>query len=83
MLLASCGHLSLADLPAPLKVDQPTVCEEVLAPIDVPEDHPDDDAIAAYLENRLDLIIAADRIDAGRDCIRDQRLGYAGKGISR
>lgn len=82
MLLASCGRINLAELPAPLQVEQPVTCEAILEPVAVPEDHPGDDAIAAYLENRLALIIAADRIDAGRDCIRDQRLGYAGKGIS-
>jgi hypothetical protein len=80
MLLASCGHLNLADLPAPLKVDQPTVCEEVLAPVAVPDDKPEDDAIMAYLEHRELLIEASARIDLGRECIAKQRTDYAGKG---
>lgn len=83
MPLASCAGVNLADLPAPLRVAQPQACEDVLAPIEVPEDRPGDDAIGAYLANRLALINAADEVDAGRDCIRDQRAGYAGKGISR
>jgi len=80
MLLASCGHLNLADLPAPLAVDQPTTCEEILAHVDVPDDKPDDDAIAAYLANRLVAIVAADRVDLGRECVAKQRTDYAAKG---
>lgn len=83
MPLASCAGVNLADLPAPLKVDQPQACEDVLAPIEVPEDRSEDDAIGAYLANRLALINAADEVDAGRACLRDQRAGYAGKGISQ
>jgi hypothetical protein len=80
MLLACCGHLQLADLPAPLAVEQPTICEEVLAHVDVPDDHPDDDAIKAYLEIREIAIVAAARVDLGRACIVKQRTDYAGKG---
>jgi len=80
MLLASCSHLNLAELPAPLAVDQPTTCGEILAHVDVPDDKPDDDAIAAYLANRLVAIIASARVDLGRECIVKQRTDYAGKG---
>lgn len=83
MPLASCAGVNLNDLPAPLKVDQPQICEDVLAPIAVPDDSPEDDAIGAYLSNRLALINAADEVDAGRACLRDQRTGYAGKGLSK
>lgn len=80
MLLASCEHLRLAELPAPLRVEQPTTCEEVLAHVDVPGDHPDDDAIKAYLEIRQVAIVAAVRVDIGRECIVKQRTDYAGRG---
>jgi hypothetical protein len=80
MLLASCGHFNLAELPAPLQVEQPTICEEVLAHVEVPDDKPEDDAITAYLENRELLIVASSRIDLGRECIAKQRTDYAGKG---
>jgi hypothetical protein len=80
MLLASCNHVSLAELPAPLQVDQPTVCEEVLAHVEVPIHTADDDAISAYLEMTEVAINASERVDLGRECIRDQRLDYAGKG---
>ena len=78
MLLACCSHN--ADFAAPLKVDQPTICEDVLTPPAIPAARPDDDAIAAFLENRAGLIVAVATIVAGRDCVRDQRQLYAGKG---
>lgn len=81
MLLASCGrHVSLADLPAPLKVEQPTVCEDVLAPIAVPEFGPEADAIEAYLAMEATAITASATVDLGRECIKRQRHDYAGKG---
>lgn len=83
MPLASCSGVNLAELPAPMQVHQGETCEDVLAPIAVPDDRPEDDAIGAYLANRLALINAADEVDAGRACLRDQRKAYAGKGISR
>jgi hypothetical protein len=81
MLLASCGrHVSLADLPAPLQVDQPSTCEEVLAPVPVPTFGPEADAIEAYLAMEATAITASAEVDLGRECIARQRQGYAGKG---
>jgi hypothetical protein len=81
MLLASCAqHLSLAELPAPLQVAQPTVCEEILEPVAVPEDRPEDDAIKAYLANRAAAIVASAEVELGRACITQQRTDYAGTG---
>lgn len=81
LLLTSCGgRINLADLPAPLEVDQPTVCEDVLIAPTIPPARPEDDAIGAFLENRAVAIVAVATIKAGRECIRDQRQDYAGKG---
>jgi hypothetical protein len=77
MLLACCSHN--ADFAAPLAVDQPTVCEDVLTPPQIPAVGPDDDAIGAFLQNRAVAIVAVATIVAGRDCIRDQRQLYSGK----
>lgn len=78
MLLACCSHN--AEFAAPLKVDQPAICEGVLTPPEIPPARPEDDAIAAFLENRATAIVAVATIVAGRECIRDQRELYAGKG---
>ena len=81
MLLACCSaHLPLDSLPAPLSVDQPTVCEEILAPVPVPDDRPEDPAIPAYLENRKAAIVASAEVELGRECIKKQRTDYAGRG---
>ena len=80
MLLASCGHLKLADLPAPLRVELPTTCEDILAKIDVPTFGPDDDAIEAYLTMEAVAIAATSEVDIGRECLVKQRGDYAGKG---
>lgn len=80
MLLACCSRINLADLPAPLKVDQPTICEDVLTAPAIPPARPEDDAIGAFLENRAVAIVAVATIKAGRECIRDERQDYAGKG---
>lgn len=81
LLLGCCNrHLPLDSLPAPLIVDQPTTCEEILAPVAVPDDQPEDDAIRAYLENRKAAIVASAEVDLGRECIKRQRQDYAGKG---
>src|SRR4051794_2212887 len=81
LLLASCSSWRPGeDLPAPLAVDLPVICEELLDPPPLPPNRgPDGDAIAAYLENRETAVVAVATIVAGRDCIRDQRQLYAGK----
>jgi hypothetical protein len=82
MLLACCSHRNLADLPAPLQVDLPTTCEDILAPVPVPVDSPDDDQLDAYFKNRAAAIVASATVDLGRNCLRDQRQDYAGKGVN-
>lgn len=83
MLLGACRAHNPAELPAPLRVDQPEICEEILEPVDRPAFGPDDDAVEAYLQRDAATIVANERIKAGRACIRDQRQKYAGKGISQ
>lgn len=81
MLLCCCSrHLPLADLPAPLRVNQPGTCEEILQHVAVPDDQPGDDAIKAYLQNRAAAIVASAEVDLGRACLEKQRADYAGKG---
>lgn len=77
MLLASCNRLQLENLPAPLEVGLPTTCEDILAPVPVPEARPEDDAIKAFLENRAAAIVASAEVDLGRECLVKQRNDYA------
>jgi hypothetical protein len=57
------------------------VCEEVLTEPEIPPARgTDGDAIAAYRENRDTAKVAVATIIAGRNCVRDQRQDYAGKG---
>jgi hypothetical protein len=48
--------------------------------VTVPHDRPEDDAIAAYLENRKAAVVASAQVELGRQCIQRQRQAYAGKG---
>lgn len=80
MLLASCGHLKLADLPAPLKVELPTTCEDILTAIELPAFGRDDDAIPAFLAMEAVAIGQAGIIELAHACLVKQREDYAGKG---
>src|SRR3569623_1199324 len=80
MLLASCGpnlHQRLADLAAPLRVDVPTTCEELLEQIPLPLFGPDDDARPAYVAMEAVAIEQSGVIELARECLRRQRLDYA------
>lgn len=78
LLLSCCGR-RLADLPAPLRVDQPKICEEILREVARPTFGAEADAIGAFLQRDAATIEANERIKAGRACVRDQRQDYAGQ----
>lgn len=81
MPLISCGPASrLHELAAPLRVDLPTTCEEILARLDLPKFGADHDAVEAFLTMEAVAMYAAAEIDLARECLVRQRLDYAGKG---
>jgi len=67
-----------ADLPAPLQVQVPDICERVLEPVGMPPVTPRDDARVAFMKDEAALITANERIKGGRACVQDMRSGYAG-----
>lgn len=79
MLLAGCVH-DRESLPAPLRVELPEICEQILEPVDLAEFGPESDAVGAFLQRDAEAIVANERIKGGRACIRDQRQEYAGHG---
>jgi hypothetical protein len=79
MLLASCAP-RLAELVAPLRVDLPTTCEDLLERIPLPVFGPDDDAIQGFLQLEAIVIEQHGVIALARECLGRQRLDYAGKG---
>jgi hypothetical protein len=78
-LLISCGRTNLADLAPPLRVDQPTTCEDILAKLDLPKFGRDHDAVEAYLTMEAVAMYGAAQIELARECLVRQRLDYAGK----
>lgn len=80
MLLASCGPQHLVDLAPPLRVEIPTTCEDLLEQIPLPAFGPDDEAIPAFLWVEAIVIEQHGVIELARECLRRQRLDYAGKG---
>ena len=86
MILTLCGCASLnslrkQDLPAPLKVALPDICELILTPVDMPDVRPGrDDANVAFMKDEAALIVANERIKGGRACVHDMRQDYQGKG---
>lgn len=84
MALALCGCASLdrfrkSELPAPLKVSMPDICELILTPVAMPDVGPKDDARVAFMKDEAALIVANERINGGRACVQDMREDYAGK----
>ncbi|MBW7965331.1 hypothetical protein [Bradyrhizobium sp. BR 10261] len=79
MLLASCAP-RLADLAPPLQVELPTTCEDLLERIPLPAFGPNDDAIQAFLAVEAIVIEQHGVIELTQQCLRRQRLDYAGKG---
>lgn len=79
LLLGNCVHTA-DTLPAPLRVDLPEICEQILEPVDLRAFGAEEDAIAAFLEAEAAAIVANERIKAGRACVREQRQQYAGRG---
>jgi hypothetical protein len=76
-----CGCASkFAELPPPLQVALPEICEKILEPVDMPDVGPDDDAHDAFVKDEAALIVANERIKAGKACVRDLRQEYAGHG---
>lgn len=87
MALSTCGCASLSsfrkeELPAPLKVVLPDICELILTPVDMP-DVLGKPADVAFMRDEAALVVANERIKGGRACVRDMRQGYQGKGNSR
>ncbi|UPJ55391.1 hypothetical protein [Bradyrhizobium sp. 192] len=81
MPLASCGP-RLAELAPALRVDVPLMCEDLLEQIALPAFGPDDDAIEAFLRLEAIMIEQHGVIELARECLRRQRLDYAGKGAT-
>ena len=79
LALSSCVR-RLDSVPAPLAVDLPDICEQILKPVPLPDIRPDDDARVAFMRDDAALLEANDRIVTGGNCLRDQRRGYGGKG---
>ncbi|MCK1402011.1 hypothetical protein IVB45_17590 [Bradyrhizobium sp. 4] len=78
-LLACCGPQHLADLAPPLRVEVPTTCEDLLEQIPLPAFGRDDDAVQAFLWLEAIVIEQHGVIALGRECLRRQRMDYAGK----
>lgn len=84
MALALCGCAGLdkpfrKELPAPLKVALPDICELILTPVEMPAVGPKDDARVAFMKDEAALLVANERIKGGRACVRDMRQDYRGK----
>ena len=62
-----------------LAVSLPTECEAFLRKEPAPKVTPSTDARVAYTRTADALDTVNDRVDAGAQCFRDQRTGYAAK----
>lgn len=63
----------------PLKRTLPDTCERILRRDPLPVIKPTDDARVAFTKDDAALIIAGNRIDAGRGCVHDMRQDYSGE----
>lgn len=76
LLLAACAD-DPNKLPAPLQVEIPDTCEQLLAQVPIPGG-PKDDARVVARQRRAALITANAEIGAGRNCMADVRQKYSG-----
>jgi len=72
-MLAGCAS---SNAPAPLRVALPADCESILQPVPMPQVKAGDSLRSALAKHRAALHTADSTIDAGRECVADQRKAY-------